>query len=131
MNDCCGWREQASSAGLLALRVLMGSTIAYIGYQKVFGGGVAQLTEGLVAMKFPMPTVLAWLAALSEFVGGILIVVGLGTRVASFFVFFTMAVAYFVAHANDPFNVKMPAFLYGTIALGLILTGAGDRKSVV
>jgi putative oxidoreductase len=130
MNEKCGdWKKKARNAGILALRLLGGSTIAFIGYNKVFGGQMPMLIEGVGKMGLPFPTLMAWLAALSEFAGGICIVLGLGTRIASFFLFITMCVAFFVAHANDPFPVKMPAFLYGTIALSLTLIGGGCWKS--
>lgn len=112
-------------AGLLVLRVLMGLAMASHGYQKVFGGQVVQLQEGLVAMGLPAPQLLAWLAALSEFVGGVCIALGLGTRVAGFFVMFTMGVAFFKAHGADPFHVKLAPYLYGIIALSFIFMGGG------
>jgi len=123
--SCCGWRSKSLSAGLLWLRVLMGLAIAYHGYGKVFGGHIVPLTEGLTKMGFPLPSLFAWLAALSEFAGGLLIAFGFGTRIAALFVFVTMAVAFFVAHAKDPFQVKELAYLYGVVAGALILTGGG------
>lgn len=125
MNCDMGWRDRALSAGLLVLRLGMGLAIAYHGYQKVFGGIMPQMIEGVGKMGFPAPTLFAWLAALSEFAGGILIALGLGTRIASFFVAFTMGVAFFVAHGSDPFQVKELAFLFGIVAIGLMLTGGG------
>ena len=119
------WRDKALSAGLLWARVLAGLSIAYIGYGKVFGGQIEQLIEGVRGLGFPAPVLFAWLAALSEFAGGILIAVGFGTRVAALFILVTMSVAFFGAHATDPFHVKIPAYLYGVIAGTLILTGAG------
>jgi putative oxidoreductase len=121
----CGWKDRTLNAGLLALRVFMGLAIASHGYQKVFGGQVEMLTQGLIKMGMPAPHLLAWLAALSEFAGGLLIALGLGTRIAAFFVFFTMSVAFFKAHAADPWQVKELAYMYGTIALSLILMGGG------
>lgn len=125
MREACGWRERSSSAGLLIIRILMGLAIASHGYQKIFGGQIEMLAGGLVAMGMPAPTLLAWLAALSEFAGGLCIALGLGTRIAAFFVFFTMSVAFFGAHAKDPFQVKELAYLFGAVALGLIFTGGG------
>jgi putative oxidoreductase len=119
------WREKSLSAGLLWLRILAGLSIARIGYGKIFEGQLSQLISGLTAMGFPAPTLFGWLAALSEFAGGICIALGFGTRVAALFFFVTMNVAFWKAHAADPFAVKMPAYLYGTIAGALILTGAG------
>ncbi|OGX06278.1 MAG: hypothetical protein A2Z88_00520 [Omnitrophica WOR_2 bacterium GWA2_47_8] len=112
--------------GLLWLRVLMGAGIAYHGYGKVFGGDLSMLTQGLVKMGFPFPEIFAWAAALSEFLGGICIALGLFTRPAAFFLFITMSVAAFVVHSKDPFTTKELALAYGTMAGMLILTGGGD-----
>ena len=114
-----------TDVGLLWLRFLMGVGIAHHGYGKVFGGQVTQLAAGLVKLGFPMPEVFAWAAALSEFLGGILIVLGFQTRLAAFFVFSTMSVAWVLAHAHDPLKVKELALCYWTMAGTLILTGGG------
>lgn len=120
------WRERSLNLGLLWLRVLMGLGISlFHGYGKVFGGRMEQFTEGVAKMGFPMPDAFAWTGALSEFLGGILIALGLGTRIAAFFVFSTMAVAAFIRHASDPFDVKELALLYGTIAMAIVLIGPG------
>jgi putative oxidoreductase len=110
----------------------MGLGIAYHGYGKVFGGYMPQVIEGVGKLGFPAPVLFAWLASLSEFAGGLLIVFGLFTRVAAFFVWFTMSVAAFRAHASDPFQVKELALAFWTMAGTLMLTGAGryslDKK---
>ena len=118
-------KEVLSDLGLLWLRVFMGAGIAYHGYGKVFGGNIAGFAQGVASLGFPFPEVFAWVAALSEFVGGILIALGLFTRPAALFVFITMCVAVFMRHSDDPFKVKELALLYGTIAGALIMTGAG------
>ncbi len=126
MNDSiCAIKHRLSSVGLLWLRVLMGTTIAWHGYVKIFGGYMAKFAQGVAEMGFPAPQLFAWLAAFSEFGGGILIVLGLGTRAAAAAVFFTMAVAFFIRHAADAFQVKELAMLYGVMAGTLILTGPG------
>ncbi len=76
-------------------------------------------------MGFPTPVVFAWLAALSEFGGGILVAIGLATRAAALFVFATMSVAAFVAHADDPLRVKELALAYWTMAGAVALCGPG------
>lgn len=118
-------KEIFQSLGLLWLRVLAGAGIAYHGYGKVFGGHMGQMTEGVAKLGFPMPEVFAWAAALSEFGGGILLILGLGTRIGAFFIFSTMTVAAFVQHAQDPFQVKELALAYWTAAGALFFTGAG------
>lgn len=113
------------NVGLFGLRVLAGTGLAYHGFGKVFGGNMAGFAQGVAKLGFPAPDFFAWAAALSEFLGGILLILGLFTRPSAFFVFVTMAVAGFLQHAKDPFQVKELAFLYGIVALSLILTGAG------
>lgn len=120
------WREMSLNIGLLWLRVLMGLGISiFHGYGKVFGGRMEQFTEGVAKMGFPAPDFFAWAAAFSEFIGGILLVLGLGTRLAAFFVFMTMSVAAFIRHAPDTFDVKETALLYWIIAMAIFLTGPG------
>lgn len=118
-------RATLSSLGLLWLRILTGAGIAYHGYGKVFGGQMEMLLPGVKALGFPMPEFFAWAAALSEFAGGLLILIGLFTRPAAFFLFVTMSVAAFVVHGKDPLQVKELAFAYWTVAGALLLTGAG------
>src|SRR3989338_2225058 len=93
-------------AGLLWLRVLRGAAMVYHGYGKVFGGHMEGMIQGVAGMGFHAPVFFAWAAALSEFAGGILLVLGLFTRPAALFILITMGVAAFVAHANDPFTPK-------------------------
>lgn len=93
--------------------------------RKDFWGYIPQLTEGVVKMGFPFPVVFAYAAALSEFAGGIFVAAGLLTRLSSLMIFVSMGVAAFIAHANDPLNVKELALGYWAISGALFLTGAG------
>ena len=125
-------KELGLHLGLLWLRILMGAGIAYHGYGKVFGGMMERFTQGVTQMGFPAPEVFAWAAALSEFLGGLFIIIGFLTRPAAFFVFFTMSVAAFITHSTDPLDVKELALAYWVMASALILTGPGkfsiDRR---
>src|SRR3989338_5873123 len=94
--EMCAFKECMTDIGLLWLRVLTGLGMAYHGYGKVFGGSMDKMTEGVAAMGFPAPEFFAWAAALSEFAGGILLVLGLFTRPAALFILITMAVAVFI-----------------------------------
>ncbi len=118
-----GWHH---NLGLAILRVLMGLGIAWHGFGKIFTEGRMEgFTEGVSEMGFPMPVIFAWAAALSEFLGGILMAAGLLTRWAALFVFATMGVAAFIHHADDPFDVTEKALLYWAASLSIIFLGAG------
>ncbi len=117
--------SSAVSFGLLWLRVLAGLGIASHGWQKIAGGFMPKFITGVAEMGFPMPELFAWAAVLSELVGGALLVLGLGTRVASLAVFVTMSVAVFIHHAHDPMKVKELALAYWTMSGALLLMGGG------
>ena len=128
-------KEYGLNLGLLWLRILMGAGISYHGYGKIFGGIMPKFSQGVAQMGFPAPEFFAWAAALSEFAGGLLIVIGFLTRPAAFFLFCTMTVAAFIAHSADPLDVKELALAYWAMASVLILTGPGkisiDRQIVI
>lgn len=111
-----------------ALRVFTGLAMA-------LGHGMGKLppSEGLIsgvtAMGFPLPIAFAWLAALSEFAGGLFLAIGLFTRPAALAVTFTMGVAAFMAHGADPFSRKELALLYFFVGLMFVFRGA-SRFSV-
>lgn len=117
--------------GLLLFRLFIGITMAFAhGLGKLPPN--EQLIGGVAAIGFPAPLVFAWMAALSEFLGGLCLAAGLFTRYAAAFLGFTMAVAAFVVHAQDPFQTKEMALLYLFACVLLFFCGAGsysfDRK---
>ena len=87
--------------GLLLLRLSgLGLALAH-GWGKLerFATGQGgRFVESVTKLGFPQPELFAWAAALSEFLGGMLVALGLGTRVAACFAAFTMGVAAFVRH---------------------------------
>jgi putative oxidoreductase len=125
--------------GLLILRIGIGGMMALgHGWGKIFGdsgfGPSQQLIGGVRAMGFPAPTLFAWLAALAELAGAIMVAFGILTRPAALALTFNMMVAAFVAHGKHPLFMaggaaKEPALLYAIPFLALVFLGAG-RYSV-
>ncbi len=111
-------------AALTILRLFIGLTMAFVhGMGKL--PPPEMLVTGITNMGFPAPEFFSWCAGLAEFAGGILLAIGFLTRPAAAFVCFTMAIAGFVVHAADPFQVKELAFLYLFASLFFVLHGAG------
>lgn len=112
-------------AGLLLLRVATGLGMATHGHAKIFGGFMEKFTSGVAEMGFPAPAFFAWAAALSEFVGAICLALGLGTRVAAFFIAVTMVVAAFVRGAGKAFADRELALLYLVLCVTFLIVGGG------
>jgi putative oxidoreductase len=79
-------------------RVVLGLLFAFHGAASLFGlfGGNRGSGEAVPMLTWP-----GWWAALIQFVGGLLVVAGLGTRVAATICSGSMAYAYFVVHQPD------------------------------
>ncbi|MEY4744862.1 MAG: hypothetical protein RL272_807 [Candidatus Parcubacteria bacterium] len=82
-------------AALLALRMAAGVIFIVHGYGKLFGNapGMKMFTGMVAGLHFPAPALFAYLAALSEFCGGIALVLGVFPQVASLFLAIVMLVA--------------------------------------
>jgi putative oxidoreductase len=118
----------ALDAGLLVLRVGAGLALAFLhGLGKVPpSGGFVGMLGG---MGLPAPGVFAWLAALAEFGGGLLLAIGLLTRPVALVLVFHFAVVVLLAHAGDTLGDRELPILFWIIAVQFLLTGPG-RYSV-
>jgi len=65
------------------------------------------------------------LVVFAEVICSLLIAFGLATRLASFILLFTMAFAFFVIHAEDPFQMKELALIYLIIYTFITIVGSG------
>jgi putative oxidoreductase len=127
-QTCASWcrSQNWASIGLLVLRLGIGFIFLWHGYGKIFGQPGMTAFSGMVGdmLGFPLPTVFAWLAALTEFLGGMALILGLGVRFVAWPMAFVMIVALagvkrFGMPASDP-DI---ALLFASVALGLM--GAG------
>lgn len=94
-------KARPEDLAVLLLRIAGLSLATLHGFGKVSslaGGQGDRFIQGVASMGFPAPAVFAWAAALSEFVGGLCVALGLRTRVAAAFCAATMFVAGFVRH---------------------------------
>ena len=149
------FKQGLADFGLLILRLGVGIDMTYHGSQKLFGepnGGwfttdpktgaipdAAQLAPTLKeriggfarfldSLGVPYPEVNAWVAAITEFGGGLLIVFGLFTRFGALGVAIAMGVAAFLVHLGSwdarSNGMELPVMLM-CMALALVFTGPG------
>jgi len=122
----------------LPLRLALGSVMFVHGAQKVMGvwggRGFSAWIAGSAPFSFMRPSWL-WLgtAAFAEFLGGMLVIIGLLTRPAAFFIACTMLTAVAGVHWSNGFllsngGFEFPGALLG-MAISLVILGGG-RGSV-
>lgn len=114
---------------LSVLRIIVGFLIMQHGLQKVFGMIPPTPPPGAPPFSTPALMSLGGISGLLELVGGILLVLGLFTRLTAFILSGLLAVAYFMAHAPQGFwpilNRGELAALYSFVFLYLAVAGGG------
>lgn len=122
---------------LLVLRLFFGIGFIIAGVGKL--QDISKITEFLVSIHFPYPEFMGWVVALTETIGGFLLVIGFLSRLASIPLIISMCVAYGTAHvdafrhffedpklivAQAPFNFLLTALLVLAFGPGLFSVDA-------
>ncbi len=122
----------------LPLRLVLGAIMIAHGAQKVLGvsggRGFSAWIAGQPPFDFMRP---AWfwlgVAAFSEFIGGMMIVIGLYTRLAAFLIACTMATAVFGVHFRNGFFLSQGGYEFALallgIAVSLMIIGGGNASA--
>ena len=121
-------------AGLLLIQVVVGALVAGHGAQKLFGAFGGPGLEGfggfLGSLGLRPAGPLAFAAGASEFVGGLLLALGLATPLAALLIVAVMVVAARTAHVGKGVWAGDGGWelnlTYGVVALGLAANGAGS-----
>lgn len=113
----------AFSLFLLALRILFGVLLLSHGVQK-------WMNFSAMSGSFPDPlgvgsTLSLGLAIFGEVFCSVGFIFGAFYRLALIPMIFTMGMAFFVIHANDPFAIKELAFIYLVVFILMYITGPG------
>ena len=120
-----------SSVGLLIFRLVAGTAFMMHGFGKI------QNPFAWMGAEAPVPGIFQFLAAVSEFGGGLAWILGLMTALGSLGAAFTMAVAVYMHMIvrGDPFvsaaggSSYELAALYLVIAIVMMLTGPGKYSA--
>lgn len=119
---------------LTALRVVLGVIFLYHGYAKLFVTGGFKGTVGFfAAVGIPLPAYSALLVSVVEFVGGILLLIGLLTKWTSAVLILEMLVALFSVHLENGFLVAKGGYEYVLLILAglavVMVTGTGKLSA--
>lgn len=121
------WLDRFQSLGALVMRLVLGVIMVRHGYDKIIPSGALYNFSHFVS-HMHLPMWLGYVAAFTEFFGGILLIIGLLTRVAAFMTAADMAVAIIKVHIHGgiigPNSFALPLALFA-IALMLVFTGCG------
>jgi|SRR5579864_4731781 len=116
------------SCGLTVLRVTLGIVFLVHGYQKLLTFGFHGVAGMFGQIGIPLPAFFAVVVTLVEFVGGLLLIVGVATRVAAAFIAMDMLGAILFVHAKhgffNPTGVEFPLTLLAA-SICLVLAGGG------
>jgi putative oxidoreductase len=120
------------SLGTAALRIIVGIVFLAHGYQKVFKLGYHGVVGMFGHIGVPIPVVTAAVVMTVEFVGGILLLTGLATRLPAALLAVDMLFAILLVHMKRGFfnpGVEFPlTLLAACICLALSGGGAGSLK---
>jgi putative oxidoreductase len=120
--------DRLQPLALFVMRIALGAIMTAHGYHKVFGGlhGFAHAVGGM-----GLPSWLGYASAFTEFLGGMLLIIGLFTRPAAFAICINLSVAIWKVHlhngllgAPDRPGYEFP-MAAAAIAFALIFFGAG------
>ena len=115
------WQE----AGLAIIRIIVGLFMAYHGWEVFDGVKMNDYAKWLTELHFPAPNLMAYLGKGIELVSGVLLVLGLFTRIAVIPLAVTMAVICFGMGKGRIFMEDQHPFLFVLLALVFFFTGPG------
>jgi putative oxidoreductase len=120
--------SKMQSCGLTVLRVTVGIVFLAHGSQKLFKFGFPGVAGMFTHIGVPIPAVSAVVVTLVEFLGGLALILGAGTRIAAILLACDMAGAILFVHAKNGFftpGIEFPLTLLAANVC-LVLAGAGS-----
>lgn len=113
-----------SYVGMMPIRLALGIIFFAHGGQKVLGwfGGHGLSTTIEFFQKGGIPPILGYIAAFTELLGGVLVIIGFTTRFAALGLAVVMLVAIFHVHLPNGFFLENHGMEYCVALLGMALT---------
>jgi uncharacterized membrane protein YphA (DoxX/SURF4 family) len=124
MNQHSG-NTQLNSIGTAIIRIITGLFMAYHGFEIFDAKLMNDYAQWDMFKELPMGLALVYLGKGAEFVAGILLTLGLFTKLASIIIAVTMlSITFFVGHGKFWYEDQHP-FLFVLLALVFFFNGAG------
>jgi len=118
---------------LALLRVVLGVIFLYHGYLKLFvPGGFTGTVGFFTSLGIPVPAYSALLVSVVEFVGGILLVLGVLSRWSAVLLLVDMLVAFFLVHLKNGFLVSNGGYEFVLVLIAglvVVLTSGPGKLS--
>ena len=112
---------------IFLFRLIFGGLFIYHGYTKIDAyDQILPMFRDIIGIGSKLSFNLVIFA---EFFCGILVTIGLLTRLSVIPIVITMSVAYFVAHAEDSFMVKELAFVFLLLSVVQFILGSGKYSA--
>jgi putative oxidoreductase len=119
------WLNKFQPCGALILRIVLAVSLLHYGYQKVHSHAAMEAFTHQV-QHFGLPYWLAYVSAFTEVVGGIMMILGLFTRLFAALIAINMLTALFTVAIHRDFNTCNYVIALAAIALMLLFYGAGS-----
>ena len=120
------WCARRADVGLLVLRLVTGGHLIFMTQDNVFSWArMLEFRDFLAQFGFPWPLLCAVLSVAGQFGGGLLLVLGLFTRLAALIVAFNFIIAIWMVDSRQPYPAAFAALSLVAAGLCLMFTGAG------
>lgn len=107
----------------LLLRIGVGVIFIVTGWGKL--NGIEGVQGFFGNLGIPLPGIMAWVVAITEFVGGLMVLTGFRIRIPSLLLAFVMLVALFTTKLGGEFSAARVDLLLLLITLSLAIIGPG------
>ena len=123
MKRIVGYQTLNTDLAALILRLIFGGLFVRYGYMKLASyDTILPMFQDIIGIGAKLSFNLVIFA---ELFCGFFVLIGLLTRLSVIPIFITMAVAFFVAHKNDPFDMKAISFVFLGLSIVVFLLGSG------
>lgn len=133
MSKVFSWTAGKNDWAILVLRVVTGLVFFMHGYQKLTMMGIDGVTGFLTSLGFPLAGFFAVVLIATELLGGLALMVGLGTRYAASLTTVVTVVAFLTVHMSKGFFIGNGGYefiiMLFAASVALVILGAGKYSA--